>query len=299
FFFIVSLFFAQLDYINMFVTIMCAVWLGAAGPIMVGGLYTRWGTTCGAWCALIFGSGTAMLGLVFQRNWANIIYPWLDRYGYVDNVGAALEIVSSPFHPFVVWTMNPIKFPINSMELFFLAMVLGISSYVAGSLLTCKEAYNLDRLFHRGIYSDDSIEVKPEPLWTWKNLYAKLIGITEEYTTGDKVIAWSVFGWSLIYGFGIMFCGVLVWNAVAPWPQQYWAMYFFISIVAAGLLVGVVSTVWFMVGGIIDMYALFRDLEARVANPLDNGVVEGHISLADKARFDRVENENIPQSQSK
>ncbi|MGE4565654.1 MAG: sodium:panthothenate symporter, partial [Victivallaceae bacterium] len=42
FFFIVSLFFAQLDYINMFVTIMCAVWLGAAGPIMVGGLYTRW-----------------------------------------------------------------------------------------------------------------------------------------------------------------------------------------------------------------------------------------------------------------
>ncbi len=41
FFFVVSLCFSQLDFINMFINIMCALWLGAAGPIMVGGLYTR------------------------------------------------------------------------------------------------------------------------------------------------------------------------------------------------------------------------------------------------------------------
>lgn len=289
FFFIISLFFAQLDYINMFVTIMCAVWTGAAGPIMVGGLYTRFGTTFGAWCALIFGSGLSIVGLACQRNWADYIYPWLARHNYASDVGAFLEMVSSPFHPYVVWAMDPIKFPINSMEIFFMSMVLGVGAYVIGSLITYKEPYNLDRLFHRGIYSDEAVEIKPEPFWTWRNFYQKVIGITEEYTTGDKVIAWSVFGWSLVYSFGVMFCGVLIWNVFAPWPAQHWAIYFFITTIAAALLVGGVSTVWFLVGGLIDMRALFRDLEARVANPLDNGVVEGHVSLADKARFDAIE----------
>jgi hypothetical protein len=37
----------------MFITIMCSVWLGVAGPIIVGGLYTRVGITAGAWCALV------------------------------------------------------------------------------------------------------------------------------------------------------------------------------------------------------------------------------------------------------
>ena len=48
FFLVVALFFAQLDYINMFTTIMCALWLGGAGPIMIGGLYTRFGNLTGA-----------------------------------------------------------------------------------------------------------------------------------------------------------------------------------------------------------------------------------------------------------
>ena len=32
---------------------------------------------------------------------------------------------------------------------------------------------------------------------------------------------------------------------------------------------------------------MFRDLEARVIDPLDNGQVEGHVSLADKAEFEK------------
>lgn len=62
-FLMVSIFFAQLDYINMFITIMCALWLGGAGPIMVFGLYSRFGNLTGAWCSIILGSGTSLLGL--------------------------------------------------------------------------------------------------------------------------------------------------------------------------------------------------------------------------------------------
>ncbi|MDD3155694.1 MAG: hypothetical protein PHS41_12590, partial [Victivallaceae bacterium] len=293
FFFFVSLFFAQLDYISMFVTIMCAVWLGGAGPIMVGGLYTKFGTTFGAWCALIFGSGLSVVGLVCQRSWADFLYPWLDANGYAQPVGYFLETISAPLNPLVVWKMDPIKFPINSLEIYFMSMVLGVAAYVIGSVLTYRRPYNLDRLFHRGIYSDDPNEqhgaARPERFWHWRNLYSKLIGIDDEYTTGDKVIAWSVFIYSIVYMFGIMFVGVAVWNLIAPWPAKYWSIYFFITTIATALVVGAVSTVWFLVGGLIDLRALFRDLEARVANPLDNGVVDGHVSLSDKARFAALE----------
>lgn len=288
FFFVVSLFFAQLDYINMFVIIMCAVWLGSAGPIMVGGLYTKFGTTCGAWCALIFGSGLSILGLICQRNWASLIYPWLESNGFAKPVGVFLETVSMPFNPYIVWTMDPIKFPINSMEIYFMSMVLGVAAYIIGSLITYREPFNLDRMLHRGVYGDAEA-VPPQTAWSWRNFHQKLIGITDEYTTGDKVIAWSVFGWSLIYSFGIMFCGVIVWNVFSPWPSERWGVYFFITTVAAALIVGAVSTVWFMIGGVTDMRALFRDLEARAVNPLDDGRVEGHVSVSDKEHFEEIE----------
>ena len=296
FFFVVSLFFVQLDFINMFITIMCGVWLGGAGPIMVGGLYTRFGTTFGAWCALIFGSGTSALGLIFQRNWPDIIYPCLERWGYIEPIGNFLETVSKPFHPYIVWTMDPIKFPINSMEIYFISMVLGVLAYVLGSWITYKGPYNLDRLLHRGKYSDDpnydySVSVE-ESTWSWRGLYKKLIGITPEYTTGDKILAWSVFIWSIVISFVVLFCGSVIWNMISPWPPERWSMYFFITGIVIPLIIGVVSTVWFMIGGIIDSRQMFSDLEKRVANPLDDGRVEGNVSLADKARFDKIEHQN-------
>ena len=132
FFFIVAVFFAQMDYIIMFTTIMCALWLGGAGPIMVGGLYTRFGNLTGAWCAIIFGSGTSLLGLIFQRNWAKTIYPWLESMNWVEPLNKFLVAVSNPFNPWIVWKMDAVKFPINSYEVFFISMVLSCSMYVIG-----------------------------------------------------------------------------------------------------------------------------------------------------------------------
>ena len=43
--------------------------------------------------------------------------------------------------------------------------------------------------------------------------------------------------------------------------------------------------VWFMIGGIIDMRRLYKDLNARVNNPLDDGWVVGHVSLVDKVKL--------------
>ncbi len=289
-FFVISLFFAQLDFINMFTTMMCALWLGASGPIMIGGLYTRFGTTFGAWCSLAFGSGTAFIGLLLQRNWADYVYPWIEGHGYVGAVGNAFVAVSKPFNPWIVWEMNPIKFPVNSIEISFIAMMLGIVGYLLGSLITYREPFNLDRLLHRGKYHPDGEQpVVVEKLSVGSFIYRRMIGITPEYTRGDRLIAWSVFLWSIVYGFGIMFCGVLIWNKFSPWPVQRWGVYYYITTIVASILVGCVSTVWFMWGGFRDMVAMFRDLAARVANPLDDGRVVGHVSLADKEHFEEVE----------
>ena len=47
---------------------------------------------------------------------------------------------------------------------------------------------------------------------------------------------------------------------------------------------------WFMIGGIMDLRQMFRDLAARTQfNDLDNGMVDGHVSLADKNKFDKIE----------
>lgn len=285
FFLVVSLFFVQIDYINMFTTIMTATWLGGAGPIMIFGLYSRFGTTTGAFCSLLFGSGLSIAGLFVQRNWAESIHPWLHGHGWAEPFGRFLETVSGPFHPYVVWTMDPVKFPINSYELYFISMITGIVAYIVGSLLTLKTPYNMDRLLHRGVYDVEG-KTKEPFRWTPGNVARSIIGITSEYTLGDKIIAWSVVGYAIVYKFGLCFVGVLIWNLISPWPAEWWNHYFFITSMVVTGIIGIVSTFWFLIGGVIDMRRLFRDLALRVDNPLDNGIVVGHVSLADKAVFE-------------
>ncbi len=285
FFFVVSLFFVQLDYINMFLTIMTAMWLGGAGPIMIFGLYSRFGTTTGAFCSLIFGSGISIGGLFVQRNWADNIYPWLRANAWDLPFARLLETVSGPFNPYIVWKMDPVKFPINSYELYFIAMISGVVAYVVGSLVTYRKPYNLDRLLHRGIYDVEGHNKEKSP-WNIRTVWGKLVGITPEYTRGDKIIAWSVVGYAIVYKFGLCFVAVLIWNLISPWPTHWWSTYFFITSLVVTGIVGVVSTFWFLIGGVIDTKQLFKDLAARTDNPLDNGVVVGHVSLADKALFD-------------
>ena len=279
-FFCGSLFFAQLDYIQMFLTIMVSIWMGAAAPIMVFGLYSRFGNTVGAYGALIFGSGSSVAGVILQQKWADVIYPMFEKHNLVDSVGQFLSTVSQPFNPYIVWTMNPAKCPINSYEFLFISMFLGTSAYIIGSLVTYKGPYNLERMLHRGKYNLDNLEnIKSK--WTWKSVWGKLIGISPDYSCGDKVIAWSVFIWTIGYRIGICFVGVLIWNAISPWDALTWSKYYFVVYLVIASIVSIITAIWFTWGGIRDVRRLFHDLSLRIDNPLDDGTVKGHVSLAD------------------
>ena len=271
-FFIGSIFLSQLDYINLYCQIMSAIWVGGAGAVTLGGLYTRFGTTTGAYCSLFTGMIISGGGVLVQRNWPDHVYPFLESVGLAEPLGKFLHAVASPFNPYIRWEMNPVKFPINSTELFFLAMVFSVLAYCLVSVLTCRKPYNLDKLLHRGEYN---IENKNEAKlkWGWGTFVTKIIGITPEYTRGDRIIAWSVFCYSFIYGFVLMFLSVVIWNLISPWPAHWWGYRYFITALLVPVIVGAVSTVWFMTGGIRDIIRLFHDLAQRKANPEDNGVV--------------------------
>jgi Na+/proline symporter len=291
FFFCGSYFMAQLDYIQLFITMMCSIWLGGCGPMMIFGLYSRFGTTAGAFTSLISGMVMAAGGILMQRNWADVVYPWLDQVNLIEPVGNFLSTVSSPFNPYILWEMNPVKFPINGYELYFITMLTTLFLYIIVSYLTMKEPFNLDRMLHRGKYNLDH-DMKEDFNWSLHTVFRKLLGITKEYTAGDKVIVWSLFIYSIVWGFVITFVGVIIWNAFTPWPIQWWGKYFFaVYLVVPGIMVAI-SAAWFSIGGVIDLRRMFHDLKARVDNPLDDGWVEGHVSLADKAEFEHLERDD-------
>ena len=271
-FFVGSIFLSQLDFINLYCTIMTSIWVGGAGAVTLFGLYTRFGTTAGAYAALFTGAILSGGGVLIQRNWPDYVYPFLEKMGWVNGLATFLHTVSSPFIPYIRWEMNPVKFPINSMEISFISMISSVLMYCVVSLLTCRKPYDLDKLLHRGKYNiENKNEQKLE--WSWRTFVAKIIGITPEYTKGDRVIAWSVFIWSFIYSFLLLFIGTIIWNWISPWPEHWWGIRFFITVLLMGCLVGIVSTVWFMWGGIRDIFRLFHDLAERKANPEDNGMV--------------------------
>lgn len=163
-------------------------------------------------------------------------------------------------------------------------MILCLAAYIIGSLVTFKKPFNLDRLLHRGIYNTDN-EKKEEFKWSLKNAFKKIIGITPEFSKGDKIITWSVFIYSFVYRFFFTFVVVVIWNIFSPWKPEWWGTYFFVLFLGVPLLGATVSLFWFVIGGIKDMRCLFHDLSTRKDDPLDNGVVEGHVSIADAAVF--------------
>ena len=290
FFFFGSFFMSQLDYIALFTSLMISLWTGGSGPVMVFGLYSRFGTSAGAFASLFVGMGTTFSGMLLQRNWADHIYPFLKGQGMVESIGNFLSTVSAPLNPWIVWTMNPVKCPINSYEFSFMAMVLSLTAYCVVSLITLKQPFNLERMLHRGKYSDDGKPV-PKMDWSLRNVFSKIIGITPEYSFGDRLIAYGIFSYSFLYRFVGFFLVVALWNAISPWPKERWSIYFLIVFLIVPGFIAAISSVWFTIGGIRDLRQLFRDLRTREIDVLDNGRVEGNMSISDKARFERIERE--------
>ena len=256
FFFFGSFFMSQLDYIGMYISLMIMMWTGGSGAIMTFGLYSRFGTTAGAFVSMISSIVLGAFGIFLNRNWADRVYPFLKAHDWVGPVGDLLAALSRPFSPYVVWEMNPVKCPVNTYEMIFIIVCITMTLYVLVSLsqtlkitlrpfrISWREdrLFNLERMLHRGKYSLDG-EVKTRMEWSLRNVFSKLIGITPEYTLGDKITAWGIFFYSIVYQFVLAFVLVFVWNCFWRWPSEWWSTYFFITLLVVPVVLAAITTV--------------------------------------------------------
>jgi len=273
--FFFSLLFRQTEYILMFFALTGAIFLGGAGSVIAGGLYWKKGTTAGAWAAMISGSGLAVGAIIIQQCWKPI-HPWL------------LKLF--PNTPFIL--DNAAKFPINGQVMFFWAMVTSLVLYVIVSLLTCKQDFNMERMLHRGQYAiaDDKVKIEFEKRWSWSSI----IGIDEHFTKADKAISASIFSWTMFWW--IVFVVVTLWNLFSPWPLNWWAAYWHYYAIIIPLVIGIVTTVWFLWGGIHDLHELYVDLKTYKSDASDDGTVElnsEQVFPDNYIDFVESENENI------
>ena len=92
---------------------------------------------------------------------------------------------------------------------------------------------------------------------------------------------------------------IVIWNLFQRWPQEWWSGYFLVTSLLVPGAVTVIVTFWFGIGSVCDMIQLFRDLKTRKINYLDNGMVEGNMSLADKAELEALDAEGKKEDSEK
>ena len=248
------------DYLQMLMMILGAIYLAGIGSVVLGGLYWSRGTAAGAWASLIAGSSIAISASVLQQVWPDI-QPW------------AVQVTSGS--GLSEWfAAHPKKFPLNGQILSAIAMGVAGSLYVIVSLLTCRKPHDMDKLLHRGAYAVAGEAVKQaETRSRWSP--ARFLGWDENYTRGDRLISGGIFVFKIT-----MIATVLVamaWNfLIARWTPEDWWHYGLVINILLPLFIGIGTTIWFTIGGIIDMKRAFIDLENAKRDANDDGQVHEH-----------------------
>ena len=259
----------------MFFAATATIWLGGAGCLIIGGLYTRRGTTAGAYTALTIGLAGGAGGFLLSKCWEPVIYPWC-----VKNIPEQLEAFRLTLQhlgevlPIVNWETAPeqfaMRFPVTSQEIYGITILFAIAGYFTASLFNRKKLFNLDKMLHRNQYADAA--EAPVAGTQKRSIFSKLVGITPEYSKGDKMLAWSVFGWTMLG----LFIFVLQFGCntfLGRWSETTWFAWFKYYRLPLDLLYGTVTTVWFSWGGIKDLLQLFKNLGKTKSDAVDNGMV--------------------------
>jgi SSS family solute:Na+ symporter len=265
-----SLVWTQTQYINLYWAITGGIFTGGAGAVIIGGLYWRRGTTTAAWAATLTGSILAFGGMIVGSFWPGIV-------GFV---GPTFE----------EWgLLLPEKFWFNFQVSSFLAAIAAVAVYIATSLLTSRQPFNLDRMLHRGQYAVEAKSDKQTGVLPLRERIkpSNLLHFDTNFTFRDKLVARGIFWWSmLLVAVNIV---VSLWNLVLPrfgfggmWPMNWWAHYWMITGIAVPLVIAFATLIWFGIGGWVDMKAFFIALRTQTRDARDDGRVVDHHNLADE-----------------
>ncbi|RRJ95945.1 sodium:proline symporter [Opitutaceae bacterium TAV4] len=262
--FLFGVFFRQTEYIVMWWAVTTAVYVGGAGAAIIGGLYWKRGTSAGAWTAVISGSVLSGGGILVYKIWDDKIFSVA--------INRVLSATGLPELP---------EFGLNGTQISFLATLVAIALYAGVSLATCRRDYPINKMLHRdeSPLDADGKPIVPRRPWS----FARIVGVDEHFTTGDKWISGSLFVWSVSW-FGVMALGSL-WNVIGlsgrvpwikPWSNDAWLGFWHVAAIGLPCVITVVTGIWFTWGGLHDIRALFRSLRGYKIDNSDNGTVEKH-----------------------
>ncbi len=268
FIFLFSLFYKQSQAILLFFALTGAIFAGWSGAVVIGGLYTRWGTTAAAWSASIAGVTLTLTGLFLeqsQRSWNNAGVAFWGMFDFLgpDNAARAAAWVS--------------EYLPNGQEVWGWAMWSCSGIYIAVSLMQKARGYpafDLDRLLHRGKYELPG-EIETGTGTTSRGWRA--LGVTAEFGRRDKILYLLTWGWNV--GWVLIFATATVFFLTREIEQGDWSRYdswwlgFWHTKIWIELAVAVVVIVWFTIGGVRDVKALLQTLAQKDRDDADDGFV--------------------------
>ncbi|MBD3328700.1 hypothetical protein GF340_05380 [Candidatus Peregrinibacteria bacterium] len=253
FVFFFGLLFPLKEFLIMFLTITGGVYLAGAGVVIIGGLYWKRGTTLAAWAAMITGTVISLGTMILRAAWPNIQF-------LVDKFGS--------------------QFPYNSQIMSFFAAFLAISLYIIISLLERKPNIDMDRLLHRGKYSNsEEVKQKAKKQKDFSKIW-KLIGVnSNEFTLADKGLFIYYYSWSV---FQTLSTVILFALAIFGFMSDLkWLLWWRITLIIF-FTVGIIGVIWIGIGGFIDLRKMYKRLSVVKENVYDDGRVAGDHLLADE-----------------
>jgi len=255
-----SMFFPLKEYIYMFFSITGCIYIGGAGSSIIGGLYWKRGTTAGAWAGMISGSLLSFGGILLN----NVLWPFI------------LPSLKS-LYPNIIWLQSMGDTPpLNGMQISFIGAIVAILAYIFVSLLTKPDPdFDMDKMLHRGKYR---VEGEKKIQGSVAKGLMKKLGITEEFTFGDKIIYFASMGIS-IFWIGAFVIGIILHRFFGS-TDDTWSKWWFFKIGTIGVI-AIIVAIWFSIGGIINLVELFKSLRVAKRNELDDGSVKGHQNIAD------------------
>jgi solute:Na+ symporter, SSS family len=237
--------------IAMYCNLSASLFYAGAGCAIIGGLYTRRGSSASAWAGMLTGVAIAAQCL-FVKEFGGVWKGW--------------EHSLPPVWSFLKWIDQ-----FNGQVLGFTAMVAATAVYATIAVMRPAN-FDLDRMLHRGKHRvpEDQEEIAIEA--DRSRSFWEKIGLDGSFTGWDRVVTWITLAWPI--------AGTLLFAVVTPFllgddpPADhgwigFWRWYTYFT-----LAVGTTVVIWFSIGGFRDLRRMYRLLAQRRADARDDGSVE-------------------------
>jgi SSS family solute:Na+ symporter len=149
-----------------------------------------------------------------------------------------------------------------------------------------REPFNLEQMLHRGPYAIQGEHCIANAPMGWRAL---LPGA--EFTRGDRILYWASSAFMMLWF--VIFAIATPINLTRNVSDDTWALFWRWKLVFIFVL-GVIVTVWFLIGGLRDLRDLFRRLETTERDSLDDGTVVGRHNPGESPNGQKLVKNGVP-----